>query len=375
MRPCDVAIIGGGIIGGAIAHELARQKLRVVLLDRQQPGREASWAAAGTLVLSPDFPKPIPLVPLAKASYALYPEFVAAIEADSGEKVGLRRGGAIHVFFAPEGDAERDRMIAEHRELGLQAEAISIEEARKKEPALNPALRAAVWLPEESSLEPRRLTDAVLRAAARRGAEIRAGTPVTALALENSRCAGVIACGETISASRVVLAAGCFSGKIAEFERYAPTRPVRGQMVELHSSAAPQRCVLRSARGYVVPRSDGRVVAGSTLEEAGFEKAVTPAGMHHILDAAIELAPSLADAAITETWSGLRPGTPDQLPILGPTDIEGLFIATGHYRNGILLAVVTAKLIREWIVDGRASLPVEQFSPMRFAGEKLHAAH
>jgi glycine oxidase len=145
-------------------------------------------------------------------------------------------------------------------------------------------------------------------------------------------------------------------------------------MVELRSSGAPQRCVLRSDRGYVVPRSDGRAVAGSTLEEAGFEKAVTPAGMRHILEAAIELAPSLADAAITETWSGLRPGTPDQLPILGPTDIEGLFIATGHYRNGILLAAVTAKLIREWIMDGRASLPVEPFSPMRFAGEKRTAA-
>jgi glycine oxidase len=188
---------------------------------------------------------------------------------------------------------------------------------------------------------------------------------VTALRIAAGRCAGVVAAGEKLNAGLVVAAAGCYSAQIAGLERYAPTRPVRGQMAALRAPAAP-RVTLRSARGYIVPRADGRWIAGSTTEEAGFEKRTTPAGIAQILSAAVELAPSLAGAALVETWSGLRPGTPDHLPILGPTDIEGLIVATGHYRNGILLAPVTAQLVREWATTGRASLDVAAFSPLRF---------
>jgi len=188
----------------------------------------------------------------------------------------------------------------------------------------------------------------------------------------------VIAGGEEISAGHVVLAAGCFSSQIAAesgfLARCSPTRPVRGQMMALRPDGVSQRRVLRSTRGYLVPRQDGHIVAGSTSEEAGFEKRVTPEGMRKIFDAALELSPGLASAEIIETWSGLRPGTPDDLPIIGPTDIEGLFVATGHYRNGILLAPVTAKLVREWIVDGRTEFEAEAFSPMRFVAQGLGAA-
>ena len=152
-----------------------------------------------------------------------------------------------------------------------------------------------------------------------------------------------------------------------------PTRPVRGQMMALRADAVRLRRVLRSGKGYLVPRRDGRVVAGSTSEEVGFENRVTPAGLRQVLNAAVELCPGLAGAEVLETWSGLRPGTPDDLPILGPTDMSGLLIATGHYRNGILLAPVTAKLIREWIVDGRTTFNAEAFSPMRFCADRLPA--
>jgi len=250
--------------------------------------------------------------------------------------------------------------------LGLAAEPLPVEEARELEPALSDEAHAAALLPDEASVDNRLLTEAVLAAAAKAGTEIRAGAAVERLVRSSGRVTGVVAGGEMVGAAQVVLAAGCFSAQIADLARYAPMRPVRGQMVALRSEKVNVQRVLRSEHGYVVPRDGGRMVAGSTTENAGYEKGVTAGGIEQILRAALEIAPGLAEAAIVETWSGLRPGTPDHLPILGPTDIEGLLIATGHYRNGILLAPVTAKLVREWITEGQTSLAVEAFSPMRF---------
>ena len=368
----DVAIIGGGVIGASIALELAGQKLRVVVvLDRQQAGQEASWAAAGMLSPAPDSPRDLPLVPLGRESLKLYPEFVAKVEEASGQPTGYAREGTLEIFLAPAGEAERDRRVSECKGLGLAMEAVPLDAARELEQSMGPAARAAAWLPEEGTVEPRALTDSVLAAAHQRGVELRPDCAVTGLLRERDRCIGVVADGGKVGAGNVVMAAGCFSGAIAGDDGllalYAPTRPVRGQMLALRCNGAGLRRVLRSERGYLVPRGDGRIVAGSTSEEAGFEKRVTPGGMRHVLDAALELFPGLAGAEIVETWSGLRPGTPDDLPILGPTDIEGLLIATGHYRNGILLAPVTAKLMREWIVDGRTSFDARAFSPLRFS--------
>jgi len=366
----DVAIIGGGVIGASIALELAGQKLRVVVLDRQQAGQEASWSAAGMLSPAPDSPRDIPLAPLGRESLKLYPEFVATVEEASGRPTGYAREGTLELFLAPAGEAERDRRVSECKALGLAIEAAPLDAAREWEKSIGPAARAAAWLPEEGTVEPRALTDSVLAAALQRRVELRAECAVTGLLREHERCIGVVAGGERVEAKHVVVAAGCFSSAIAGDDdllaRYAPTRPVRGQMLALRCNGAGLRRVLRSERGYLVPRRDGRIVAGSTSEEAGFEKRVTPGGMRQVLDAALELLPGLAGAEIVETWSGLRPGTPDDLPILGPTDIEGLLIATGHYRNGILLAPVTAKLMREWIVDGRTGFDARVFSPLRF---------
>jgi len=377
VKAFDIVIIGGGVIGASIAFELADDKLRVAVLDRQQPGREASWAAAGMLSPAPDSSRDLPLVPLGRESLRLYPEFVAAIEETSGESAGYAREGTLEIFSEPSGEADRDRRVAECQRLGLAAEAVAIEAARQREPAIGPAARAAAWLPDEGTVEPRSLMSAMVVAAKRRGAEFCADCGVTGLIRENDRCTGVIAGGEEISAGHVIVAAGCFSGEIAPenewFARYAPTRPIRGQMMALRPDGPGLRRVLRSEKGYLVPRRDGRIVAGSTSEEVGFERRVTPAGMRKIFDAAIELFPGLAGAEVLETWSGLRPGTPDDLPILGPTDISGLLIATGHYRNGILLAPVTAKLIREWITGAHGGFDATAYSPMRFANSKPKA--
>jgi glycine oxidase len=188
----------------------------------------------------------------------------------------------------------------------------------------------------------------------------------------------VVAGGESIHATHVIVAAGCFSAAIGSEAKLGvpliPTRPVRGQMLALLRRGLAMQHVLRSERGYLVPRSDGRIVAGSTLEEAGFDKSVTAAGVKQIMESAVELCPDLAEAEVLETWAGLRPGTPDDLPILGLTETGGLILATGHYRNGILLAPVTAKLVRDWVLQGRTSFDTEAFSPVRFQSANRESA-
>ena len=370
MNTYDVVIVGGGIIGGSIALELARRNLRVIVFDRQELMHEASWAAAGMLSPAPDCPAAIPLVPLARASLALYPGFIDAIEESSEISTGYRTGGTLEVLC--HGDAERElsTLVALHHGLGLACEPLPLEEAQEMEPALGRDARAAAFLPDEASVNPRSLNAALLDASSMAGAELRPGANVVSLIKDKKRCAGVkTAAGEAFSAGHIVIAAGCWTSQLPDAAPYAPTWPVRGQMVALRHAGIPLRRVLRSERGYIVPRdheTPQNLVAGSTLENAGYEKAVTSGGLEEILGAVNELAPSLASAEILDTWSGLRPGTPDQLPVLGPTDVEGLMIATGHYRNGILLAPVTAKLITDWITEGRTTLNCEDFSPLRF---------
>jgi glycine oxidase len=383
VKVFDVAIIGGGVIGSSIAFELAAEKLNVVLLDREEPGRGASWAAAGMLSPGPDSPDALPLVPLAKESLRLYRKFVAAIEDASGLHTHFASDGALQLFPGAQGESERDKMVAELRALDIAIEPVSLEAARGMENAIGPAARAAAWLPGEATVEPRLLMDALLAALRHREVEIRSGCHVTSLLRQATRCTGLVAGGEEIAANFVVLAAGCYSSTLARensiendwLSRCSPTRPVRGQMLSLHSDKVNLRRVLRSERGYLVPRLGGRIVVGSTLEEVGFDKRVTAGGMRQILDAAIELAPNLAGAEIVETWAGLRPATPDNLPILGPADMENLFIATGHYRNGILLAPVTAKLARDWILTKSMSAGAAIFSPLRFSERDAQASN
>jgi glycine oxidase len=370
VKTYDVVIVGGGIIGSSIAFELSRRKLRVAVLDRQEFMHEASWAAAGMLSPAPDCPAAIPLVPLGRASLCLYPQFIAALEEGSEICTGYRTDGALEVLC--HGDAERElsTLVALHHGLGLACEPLPLEDALEMEPALGRDVRAAAFLPDEASVNPRPLTAALLSGAQATGATLCPGWEVVSLVKNGKRCAGVrTKNGDAFSAEHVVMAAGCWTSQLPEVAPYAPTRPVRGQMVALRHAGKPIRRVLRSERGYIVPRdlaSPQKLVAGSTLENVGYEKIVTSGGLEQILSAVNELAPRLAGAEILETWCGLRPGTPDQLPILGPTDMEGLVMATGHYRNGILLAPVTAKLIAEWITERRVSLDWENFSPLRF---------
>jgi glycine oxidase len=370
MNSFDVAIAGGGLIGGAIALELALAGLRVGVFDRAEPGREASWASAGILSPAPENRGAIPMVPLGKASLSMYPEFVASVEEISGQRVGFRPKGTIEALFSADAVSDLSTVIALYHGLGLKAEPLRPEDARELEPALSPQVEAAALRPDEASVDNRLLTQGVLAAAQRSGAEIFAGQVVEGIWREGGRCAGLRLRGENVAAKWTVVAAGAFSSQIDGAQSYAPVRPAKGQILALRVDGLEMERVLWSDKIYLVPRNDGRIVAGATVEYVGFEKGVTAGGVETILAAAIELAPGLADARIDETWSGLRPDSPDHLPILGPTDVDGLLMATGHFRSGVLLTPITARLLREWITLQRVSMDWDRFSPLRFVQER-----
>ncbi len=270
--------------------------------------------------------------------------------------------------------AELSTIIALHHGLGLKAEPLRAEDARELEPALSEEVEAAVLRPEEGSIDNRALTAAILKAAQRSGAEVFSGNGAKAIWREGNRCAGLVLQNERVEAKWTVIAAGCFSAMIEGIAPYAPVRPAKGQMAALRADDLKMERVLWSEKIYLVPRNDGRILAGATIEYAGFDKRTTAGGIERILSAAIDLAPDLANARIEETWAGLRPDSPDHLPILGPTDIDGLLMATGHFRSGILLTPVTARLIREWIMEQRVSVDWDRFSPLRFPSVAADAA-
>jgi glycine oxidase len=374
MKKFDVAIAGGGLIGASIALELARAGLSVGVFDRQEPGREASWAGAGILSPAPENAATIPLVPIGKASMALYPGFVRMVEEVSGQSVGYRPKGTLQALLTRDAREELSTVIALHHGLGLKAEPLRAVDARALEPSLSEDIEAAVLRPDEASVDNRALTKAVLEAGRRSGVQLFSGSGAEAIRREGDRCIGLHLKNEKIEARWTVIAAGCFSANIEGAGDYAPVRPAKGQMAALRADELKIERVLWSEKIYLVPRNDGRILAGATVEYKGFDKALTAGGIEKIFSAAIELAPGLAAARIEETWAGLRPDSPDHLPILGPTDLDGLLIATGHFRSGILLTPVTARLICDWVTKQSVSVDWERFSPMRFQSASARSA-
>jgi glycine oxidase len=366
MKHYDAVVAGGGIIGASIAFELAAEGLRIAVFDAQSPGREASWASAGMISPAPESSQMAALLPISMESARLYPEFVQRVEEVSSRPVGYRRDGALNLLLNGTQQSEFDEILALHRGAGLRAEMLSVHEARELEPALTSELRGAIHRPDEASLDNRLFTEATLEAARRKGAEIFPGNGAKALWAEGGDCKGLHLQNGRVEAKWTVIAAGCFSAKIEGVAAYAPVTPAKGQMMALRCEAVNLRKDLWSGHMYLVPRHDGRIIAGSTVEYEGFDRSVTVAGMKKILNGAISLVPALESARIEETWAGLRPDTPDHLPILGPTDLDGLLIATGHFRSGILLTPVTARLTREWVTTQKVSQDWAPFSPLRF---------
>lgn len=367
MLKTDAAIAGAGLIGASIAMELARAGMSVAIFDRQTPGQEASWAGAGILSPAPENPGMIPLVELGKASLRRYPQFVATAEERSGINAGYRAHGTLEAHFSANAREELSTIIALHHGLGLEAEALSAEDARELEPALSPEIEAAILRTGEACVDNRLLTAAVVNAAKESGAQFFADCAVQSLWHDGARCLGFETQNGKVSAACSIIAAGSYSAQIGGAEHSAPVRPAKGQMISLRCPAVSFERVQWSDNIYLVPRSDGRILAGATVEYAGFNKDFTLGGMEKILQGALELAPGLREARIEETWAGLRPDTPDHLPILGPGEWDGLLFATGHFRSGILLAPITAHLIREWATGTTPGMDCERFSPLRFA--------
>jgi glycine oxidase len=374
MKTFDVAIAGGGLIGGAIAFELARVGLQVALFDRHELGEGSSSAAAGILSPAPENAGMISIVPLGRASLQLYPEFVATVEELSGQSAGYRARGTLEALFSTDAREKLSTIIALHHGLGLKAEPVSAADAREMEPALSSEVEAAVFRPDEACVDNRALTKAVLTAAERSGVQTFAGSNVQSIAKNGRRCVGFVVDGEKVQSRWTVIAAGCCSAEIEGAAQYAPVRPAKGQMIALRAKDLSIERVLWSDHVYLVPRNDGKILAGATVEYVGFDKNVTLGAVQKIITAALQLAPALAEAQIVETWAGLRPDAPDHLPIIGPTDLDGLLIATGHFRSGILLAPITAQLIREWVTTQNVSHDWTRFSPMRF-GEVARATN
>jgi len=357
VKTWDVIVIGGGIIGLSLAIELRKQGGSVLVVERGEPGREASHAAGGMLV-GCSLETPAALQPLAAASARMYPQFVEELQIESGFYVDLREQGAI-VFPSPEQQYERPGFNVAGLLKLLPAQLAELE------PALADFNQPAFYL-NERSVDPRALVAAALAAAKRLGVDVSSGEEVTALDLLDGRVAEVVTKKTSFLAPKVVNCAGAWSGQIAPHA--FPTRPVKGQMLCLLSpSGGLLQHVIRSPEVYLIPRSDGRIVVGTTVEEAGFDKRTEVAAIQRLHRAAIALVPELKNAKILEDWAGLRPGTPDALPILGATATPGYYVATGHFRDGILLTPITARVMAQVISGKNPDYNLNAFSPARFS--------
>jgi glycine oxidase len=351
-RSFDLVVVGGGVIGLSCAWRAAREGASVAVLERSRPPAGATRVAAGMLAPIGELTFGEPeLLQMTLAAAELYPDFVAELESAAGVATGFRQTGALHVALDRDEAAELRRVHDLQRSLGLEAEWLSPRRCRELEPGLTPSFNGGVLAPGEASIDPRALTAGLLAALEVEGVDLRTEVEVGAALIDDGRLTGVRSSdGDELAASAVLLATGAFAGESAWLPEAArpPVRPVKGQILELRTrDGEPPPCerILAAERVYLVPRGDGRLIVGATVEEQGFDTTVTAGGVHELLREAYRLLPDVAEMELIEAAAGLRPGTPDNLPRIGPSPVEGLLWATGHFRNGILMAPLAAETI------------------------------
>jgi glycine oxidase len=354
QRSYDAIIVGGGVIGLCCAWRAAQRGARVVVIDKAQPPAGATRVAAGMLAPVGELTFGEPgLLSMTLAAAELYPAFVEELEAATGRPTGYAPHGALHVALDRDEGVELRRVHDLQRSLGLDAEWLPPRRCRELEPGLTPSLNGGVHIAGEAAVDPRELTEALLAALEAEGVEMRFGAEVTGAVFDGDRLAGVSIEGASLHAGSVVLASGAWSGQAEWLPPSArpPVRPVKGQIAELRIRDEPLPCerIVASERVYLVPRPDGRLIVGATVEEQGFDTTVTAGGVHELLREAYRLVPGVAEMELVEAMAALRPGTPDNLPRVGHSGLDGLIWATGHYRNGILLAPLTAERVVEML--------------------------
>lgn len=368
----EVLIIGGGVIGLSIARELHKKGVkRIAVVEKGVCGEESSWAAAGMLGPQAEAEADAggPFFDMTLSSRDLYPDFAAELESETGIDVGLDRSGTFYFAFSDEDIRVLRERYEWQKKAGFPVELLSADEARRAEPFASPSVREALFFPGDWQVDNRRLLSALREYAEVSGMQILENTPIERLIVEDNRVVGVETATGEIRAEQTVLATGAWTSliKVGVTDMPFKVEPVRGQIIAFHTAKQLFKHVVYTRRGYIVPRSDGRILAGSTTEFAGFEKATTEAARESMREIASEISPSIAGLVIADHWSGLRPFATDGLPVLGSiAGIEGLTIATAHYRNGILLAPLTAKIVAERLIDGIEHVAFTAFGPDRF---------
>jgi glycine oxidase len=375
----DVAVIGAGVIGLGLAWRLAARGAQVSVFDKGLAGAGASHAAAGMLAACAEAePGEETLVALGRESQARWPAFAAELQQASGVDVELRQEGTLVVALTADDQARLHHQLIFQQKLGLPLSWISAAETRRREPHLAGKLAGAVFSPQDHQVDNRKLAAALRIAAQAAGATICEHRPVRAISTQGGRADGIVLADHTkIAADVVVLAAGAWSRSIDGLpaELRPPVRPIKGQMLALRMDpAAPLvNHVIWAPGAYLVPRRDGRLLVGATVEEKGFDTALTAGAMLMLLEAAWRAVPAVEELAIEETWVGHRPGSRDDAPILGHGPLAGLFYATGHHRNGILLAPITADAIARLVLDDVAEPVIRPFGIERFAPQRAAA--
>lgn len=372
----EVAIIGGGVIGLAVARALALRGVRdVLLIERNSLGAESSSAAAGMLAPQAEANRAHEFFQLTCESRDMYPAFAAALLDETGIDIELETTGTLYLAFNEFEAEDLERRYDWQKKAGLSIEKLSPDSAKSLEPTISDDACAAVWFPRDTQVENRRLISALAAANEKLGVRLETGTAVRSLKIERGRMSGIETSRGFVATDRVVIAGGAWSSLLGAGDIPVPhlrIRPVRGQMLCFRAKPRIARPVIHSAGGYIVPRRDGRLLAGSTIEDAGFEKRVTAMGVRSILSTALEISPRIMSLEVLGFWSGLRPRAGDTLPVLGPcAEIAGVFYATGHYRNGILLAPITGELIAQAIVDNEFPPELNIFSPDRFGMQTI----
>jgi glycine oxidase len=364
MLRCDVVVIGAGIIGCAIARAVARSGSSVIVLERRAVGAESSGAAAGMLGVQGETEDEV-MLRLGARSRALFPGLLQALREETGREVEFWSSGTLFLAFGEEDRHGLEARRRWQRTAGFDSEWLDRAAALALEPRLHPRLEGAVLFRADARVDNRALTHALAQSAARAGAAFHSAESARSLVLDGGRVGGVETDQHRIACDVVVNAAGAWAGRLPGGTPI-PIRPVRGQIVVVQDAKPPFRHAIYSPRGYAVARRDGRVLLGSTREEAGFEKRVTAAGVAKIVRSGLELAPALAELPLREFWSGLRPASVDGRPVIGEDpSVPGHYFACGHFRNGVLLAPLTAEIVDD-LIRGRARSDIGPLRPERF---------